>query len=101
MLTDGLNFSFSGLKSAVERFLAANPDAPPADVAASFVAAVLEVLVAKCRRRTGRAAVRVPGHRRRGGGQPQLRAAAGELCAQAGVRLEPAAAALVDRQRAP
>jgi N6-L-threonylcarbamoyladenine synthase len=87
MLTDGLNFSFSGLKSAVERFLAANPDAPPADVAASFVAAVLDVLVAKCRRaladHPSQCLVIVGGV----AASPPLRAAAGQLCAEAGVRL--------------
>ena len=87
MLTDGLNFSFSGLKSAVERFLAANPDAPPADVAASFVAAVLDVLVAKCRRalaeQPSECLVIVGGV----AASPQLRAAAGQLCDEAGVRL--------------
>jgi N6-L-threonylcarbamoyladenine synthase len=87
MLRDGLNFSFSGLKSAVERFLAAHPDAPPADVAASFVDACLDVLVTKCR-------AALAAHRSEclvivGGvaASPQLRSAAGALCADAGVRL--------------
>jgi N6-L-threonylcarbamoyladenine synthase len=87
MLTDGLNFSFSGLKSAVERFLAANPDAPPADVAASFVAAVLDVLVEKCRRalaaHPAECLVIVGGV----AASPPLREAAARLCADAGVRL--------------
>lgn len=49
MLRQGLDFSFSGLKSAVERYLAATPDAQPADVAAAFVEACMEVLISKCR----------------------------------------------------
>jgi tRNA N6-adenosine threonylcarbamoyltransferase len=50
MLEVGLDFSFSGLKSAVMRYLAANPGYVKEDVAASFVAACMEVLVEKCRR---------------------------------------------------
>jgi N6-L-threonylcarbamoyladenine synthase len=45
----GYNFSFSGLKTAVVRYMRANPDAPIGDVAASFQEAVVEVLVAKTR----------------------------------------------------
>ena len=63
----------------------AHPDAPPADVAASFVAACMDVLVTKCRRALAE-------HRSQclvivGGvaASPQLRAAARELCAGAGV----------------
>jgi N6-L-threonylcarbamoyladenine synthase len=49
MLGSGdLEFSFSGLKTAVRSLLAAEPAAPPADVARAFVDAVVEVLVAKC-----------------------------------------------------
>lgn len=40
-------FSFSGLKTAVARYLEANPDADPADVAAGFQEAVADVLTAK------------------------------------------------------
>ncbi len=47
MLDDGLDFSFSGLKTAVVRAVRRRPDASDADVAASFQAAVVEVLVAK------------------------------------------------------
>ena len=62
---DRLDFSFSGLKTAVRYAMAgqdcANPVAPEpgqrcADLAASFQAAVIDVLVAKCRqalRQTG------------------------------------------------
>ena len=47
MLADGLDFSFSGLKTAVAVHLRRNPDAEPADVAASFQRAVTDVLETK------------------------------------------------------
>ena len=50
MLHDGWNFSFSGLKTSVINYLRRQPDAPAADVAASFQEAVADVLVAKARR---------------------------------------------------
>jgi N6-L-threonylcarbamoyladenine synthase len=53
LLTDGqhnLDFSFSGLKTAVLNHVRAHPDASTPDVAASFQAAVVDVLVAKARR---------------------------------------------------
>lgn len=50
MLDHGLDFSFSGLKTAVVNHVRAHPDVSTADVAASFQAAVVDVLVAKARR---------------------------------------------------
>lgn len=50
MMREGLDFSFSGLKTAVINHVRANPDGPIEDVAASFQAAVVDVLVAKARR---------------------------------------------------
>jgi N6-L-threonylcarbamoyladenine synthase len=50
MRNDGLDFSFSGLKTAVMNHVRANPDVDTADVAASFQAAVVDVLVHKSRR---------------------------------------------------
>ena len=47
---DGLDFSFSGLKTAVMNHVRKHPDVDTADVAASFQAAVVDVLVAKARR---------------------------------------------------
>ncbi|MGH9032149.1 MAG: tRNA (adenosine(37)-N6)-threonylcarbamoyltransferase complex transferase subunit TsaD [Acidimicrobiia bacterium] len=47
MLDDGPDFSFSGLKTAVVNHVRRHPDAPVADVAASFQEAVVDVLVAK------------------------------------------------------
>jgi N6-L-threonylcarbamoyladenine synthase len=50
MLDNGLDFSFSGLKTAVINHVRANPEVSTADVAASFQAAVVDVLVAKAKR---------------------------------------------------
>lgn len=47
MLYDGLDFSFSGLKTAVLHHVRDHPEVSSADVAASFQAAVVDVLVAK------------------------------------------------------
>lgn len=50
MLHDGLDVSFSGLKTAVINYVRKNPAANTADVAASFQAAVVDVLVIKASR---------------------------------------------------
>jgi len=47
MLHDGLDFSFSGLKTSVINFVRKNPDVASHDVAASFQHAVVDVLVVK------------------------------------------------------
>jgi N6-L-threonylcarbamoyladenine synthase len=49
MIGSGLDFSFSGLKTAVLT-LVKNEKPEPADVARAFVEAIVEVLVAKCAR---------------------------------------------------
>jgi N6-L-threonylcarbamoyladenine synthase len=49
-MPEGLDFSLSGLKTAVIRYVRDNPEAPVADVAASFQAAVVDTLVDKTRR---------------------------------------------------
>ncbi len=46
----GYDFSFSGLKTAVVRYVRAHPEVWVADVAASFQEAVVDVLVAKARK---------------------------------------------------
>jgi N6-L-threonylcarbamoyladenine synthase len=46
----GYDFSFSGLKTSVVRYMKANPGAGLADVAASFQEAVVDVLVTKARK---------------------------------------------------
>ncbi len=50
ILADGLNFSFSGLKTAVAVHLRRHPDAEPANVAAAFQRAVTDVLETKALR---------------------------------------------------
>ena len=47
MLRDGLDVSFSGLKTAVINHVRSHPEVADADVAASFQAAVVDVLCAK------------------------------------------------------
>ncbi|MHB8328362.1 MAG: Kae1-like domain-containing protein, partial [Acidimicrobiales bacterium] len=47
MIADGLDLSFSGLKTAVVHAVRKRPEATNEDVAASFQAAAVEVLVAK------------------------------------------------------
>ncbi len=50
MLAEGYAFSFSGLKTAVVNHVRADPGFSETDVAASFVAACMDVLIAKLRR---------------------------------------------------
>lgn len=50
MLDDGLDLSFSGLKTAVINHVRRHPDVSTEDVAASFQAAVVDVLVTKALR---------------------------------------------------
>lgn len=87
MLSEGLEFSFSGLKSAVARYLNDSPAFEAADVAASFVSACMEVLLTKCRRALlaypSASLVVVGGV----AASPQLRAGVKELCDSLGVNL--------------
>jgi len=87
MLHDGLDFSFSGLKSAVSRYLTANPDFSHKDVAASFVQAVIDLIVGKCRKalreNPSESLVVVGGV----SASPQVRSAATDLCEEMGVEL--------------
>jgi len=50
MMDDGYDFSFSGLKTSVMNYVRKHPDVSSEDVAASFQAAVVDVLVNKARR---------------------------------------------------
>jgi N6-L-threonylcarbamoyladenine synthase len=50
MMQDGLDFSFSGLKTSVMNHVRKHPDVSTNDVAASFQTAVVDVLVAKAQR---------------------------------------------------
>ncbi len=87
MIRDGLEFSFSGLKSAVARKLETTPDLDHADMAASFVEVVIDILATKCRRALeaapSRSLVVVGGV----AASPQLRASARELAGETGVEL--------------
>jgi N6-L-threonylcarbamoyladenine synthase len=87
MLSAGLDFSFSGLKSAVAKYLNDSPEFEAADVAASFVSACMEVLLTKCRRTLvaypSASLVVVGGV----SASAQLRAGAKELCESLGVKL--------------
>ncbi|MGI8792964.1 MAG: carbamoyltransferase N-terminal domain-containing protein, partial [Acidimicrobiales bacterium] len=49
MMADGLDFSFSGLKTSVVNHVRKHPEAATADVSASFQEAVVDVLVTKAR----------------------------------------------------
>ena len=50
MLNDGLDFSFSGLKTAVVQYVDAHPEVPSAVVAKAFQESTVEVLVKKTER---------------------------------------------------
>jgi N6-L-threonylcarbamoyladenine synthase len=50
MRDEGYDFSFSGLKTSVLRYVRAHPETSTADVAASFQEAVVDVLVTKAQR---------------------------------------------------
>ena len=50
MMDDGYDFSFSGLKTSVMNYVRKHPDVSSEDVAASFQAAAVDVLVTKARR---------------------------------------------------
>lgn len=88
MLHKGYEFSFSGLKSAVSRYLA-QPDTVVnvENISASFVAAVMDILMVKSRK----ALIQYPSKSFIivGGvaASPQLRNAAQDLCNQQGVEL--------------
>jgi N6-L-threonylcarbamoyladenine synthase len=91
MRDDGYGFSFSGLKTAVARWVEARQRSgepvPVADVAASFQEAVVDVLTAKAVRAAQEHGI---GHLVIGGGvaaNSRLRALAQERCAAAGIRL--------------
>jgi N6-L-threonylcarbamoyladenine synthase len=82
-----LGFSFSGLKTAVARYVEKHPDADVNDVAASFQEAVADVLTAKalraCRQQDVETLVIVGGV----AANSRIRALAQERCDAAGVEL--------------
>ena len=81
------DFSFSGLKTAVARYLESTPDYAKADVAASFQESIVDVLLQKslaaCKA-TGIDSLVIAGGV---AANSRLRAVAEERCAKAGVRL--------------
>lgn len=87
MLHDGLDVSFSGLKTSVINYVRKNPTVSTADVAASFQYAVVDVLAAKARtaaRQIGAKTVAL------GGGvaaNSLLRSTMTSVCAESGWRL--------------
>lgn len=87
LMQNNYEFSFSGLKSAVSRYLASHPDAVLADVAASFVQAVMEVLIKKSRlalkKNPSKSFLIVGGV----AANSQLREQAAQLCKSLGVQL--------------
>jgi len=87
LLKFGYEFSFSGLKSAVSRYLDNNKVPNNADVAASFVSSAMEVLITKSRlalkKHKVQSFVIVGGV----AASPQLRTAATQLCQELGVEL--------------
>ena len=81
------NFSFSGLKTAVARYLKETPSAHKADVAASFQEAIVDVLLEKALRacrETGIEALIIAGGV---AANSRLRQVASERCAVAGIEL--------------
>jgi N6-L-threonylcarbamoyladenine synthase len=82
-----LGFSFSGLKTAVARYVEAHPDATAVDVAASFQEAVADVLTRKallaCRQQDVETLVIVGGV----AANSRIRALAQERCGAAGIEL--------------
>ena len=86
-LTRPFDFSFSGLKTAVARYLEATPEYVRADVAASFQEAIVDVLllkaVAACKQ-TGIDSLVIAGGV---AANSRLRAVAQERCDKAGIQL--------------
>jgi N6-L-threonylcarbamoyladenine synthase len=87
MLHQGLEFSLSGLKAAVSRYLESTENPVFPDVAASFVQAVMDILIKKCRvalvKNPAVSLVVVGGV----AASPQLRAEATKLCNNLGIEL--------------
>ncbi|MDQ4133656.1 MAG: tRNA (adenosine(37)-N6)-threonylcarbamoyltransferase complex transferase subunit TsaD [Actinomycetota bacterium] len=86
MVREGYDFSFSGLKTAVARYVETHPDARVADVAASFQNAAVDVLVTKARRaaaETGARALCVGGGV---GANSRLRQRIAEVCEEDGLQ---------------
>ncbi len=87
LINQALEFSFSGLKSAVARYLASIETPVTEDICASFVDAVMEILIVKCKRAlkkySCKSLVIVGGV----AASPQLREGAKEICDERGIKL--------------
>ena len=86
-LTRPFDFSFSGLKTAVARYLEATPDYARADVAASFQEAIVDVLLLKALaacKQTGIDSLVIAGGV---AANSRLRAVAQERCDKVGIQL--------------
>jgi len=87
LMSEGLDFSFSGLKTSVVNYVRKHPEVDTRDVAASFQQAVIDVLVHKIRiaaRTTGAKGIAI------GGGvaaNSQLREAVMDLCDAEGLHV--------------
>ena len=87
MLHDGLDVSFSGLKTSVINYVRKNPTVSTADVAASFQYAVVDVLAAKARKAAQQIGAKTVAL---GGGvaaNSLLRSTMTSVCAESGWRL--------------
>ena len=84
---DPYAFSFSGLKTAVARYVHRHPDTDPADVAAGFQEAVADVLTAKALRAAEQLNVKTLLIAGGVAANSRLRELAEQLCAAAGITL--------------
>ncbi len=96
---DPYAFSFSGLKTAVARYVESHPDAPQADVAAGFQEAVADVLTSKAVRAAKELGVSTLLIAGGVAANSRLRELAEERCAAARADAADPAAAAVHRQR--
>jgi N6-L-threonylcarbamoyladenine synthase len=87
LIDEGLDFSFSGLKTAVAYYLRREPRVAPEAVAASFAAAVMDVLVAKLEAALARDAFECVAVVGGVAASPVLRARLGELRDRCGIRI--------------
>ncbi len=87
MLRDGLDFSFSGLKSSVANYLRRHSEFDPADVAASFAAAAMDVLVGKLEAALGLDSYRCVAVVGGVAASPQLRRRLAEMRRRRGVKI--------------
>ena len=98
----GHDLSFSGLKTALLRAVRELGDDLPAaraDLAAAYQAAIVRQLVERAEALAGRPRARIPGGRRRRGGQRSAARGAGRGLRAAGRAPAPAAAGALRRQR--